>query len=193
MSLARLIDPDERLTGSGVAIRLLTLRDCSPRYLGWLQDPEVNRFLETRWREQTLDSVREFVAATSASDDSYLFAIVEASSGAHIGNLKLGPVNRHHAHADLSYFIGEKQHWGKGYATEAIALAVGFAFRRLGLNRVQAGVYEENVASARALEKAGFMLEGRFRRELRSAEGGSWQDHLWYGLLADEWSAQGNE
>jgi RimJ/RimL family protein N-acetyltransferase len=192
MRTAKLIEPGERLKGGGVDLRLVTLDDCTPRYLAWLDDPEVNRFLETRWREQSLGSVREFVAAMLESENDYLFAIEHAASRTHIGNIKVGPVNRNHFHADVSYFIGEKQYWGKGYATEAIALATQFAFERLKLNRVQAGLYQENAASGRALEKVGYVLEGTFRRQLRTASNGEWQDHLWYGLLKDEWIAPEN-
>src|SRR4051812_33418625 len=192
MAMAKLIGPGERLKGGRVDLRLATLEDCSARYLAWLQDPEVNRFLETRWREQSLASIREFVAGMLESANDYLFAIEDAASRTHIGNIKVGPINRTHLHADVSYFIGEKQYWGKGYATEAIALATAFAFERLKLNRVQAGLYEANGGSGRALEKVGYVLEGTFRRQLRTAANGSWQDHLWYGLLKDEWAAPQN-
>jgi hypothetical protein len=49
--VTRLITPGQRFSGSaaGISLRLVVLEDCTPRYLRWLQDPEVNRYLETRW------------------------------------------------------------------------------------------------------------------------------------------------
>jgi len=152
-----------------------------------LQDPQVNQFLETRWRAQSLDSIREFVLAVrSPESDSYLFAIVESSSSNHIGNIKIGPINSHHQCADVSYFIGMRECWGRGYATDAIRCAGEIGFGILGLERLQAGVYEKNAGSSRALEKAGYLFEGRLRRQLNSNDGR--QDHLWYGLLRNEFS-----
>ena len=120
-----------------------------------------------------------------ASSDNYLFAVIDKADRAHIGNIKVGPVNAMHSHADVSYFIGDRTRWNKGYATQAIRLAVAFGFETLGLHRLDAGVYESNGVSARALERAGFRLEGRFARKLRTSRDGPWEDHLWYGLLRD--------
>jgi ribosomal-protein-alanine N-acetyltransferase len=166
------------LQGNKISLRTVTVADCNETYVNWLADPLVNRFLETRWSDQTLDAIRKFVMNTSANADNYLFAIIETSTQKHIGNIKLGPTNRHHHYADVSYFIGERAAWGKGYATEAIQLVTQFAFEKLDLHRVQAGVYASNVASAKALEKAGFELEAVFKQQLWS--GSEWEDHLWF-------------
>jgi len=184
--MRRITDADEFRCGR-VALRLVRPDDCNERYLQWLKDGAVNRYLETRWTEQSLESIVHFVAAARAAQDSYLFAIIQRPPGRHIGNIRLGPINAHHGYGDISYFIGERDLWGQGYATEAIRCATDVGFRVLGLHRLQAGVYAENVASARALERVGYVLEGRFRRQLRSGEG--WEDHLWYGLLGDEFKA----
>lgn len=178
----RLISPEEVFKGDRVQLRLCTLHDCTERYVAWLADPLVARYLETRWRPQTLADVREFVASMLGADHSYLFAIV--FQGQHVGNIKVGPINRFHAHADVSYFVGDRSVWGQGIATDAIRVICRVAFDRLGLHRVQAGLYASNGGSRRALEKAGFQLEGNFRRQLQGAEG--WEDHLWFGLLRDD-------
>jgi [ribosomal protein S5]-alanine N-acetyltransferase len=182
---ARKLAQGEVLAGARVSLRLVEAADCSPRYEAWLADPEVNQYLETRWRPQPLESIREFVASMAESADNYLFAILEAAGPRHIGNLKVGPINANHGYADVSYFIGEKDCWGKGYATEAIRLAARFAFGRLGLHRLQAGLYASNLGSGRALEKAGYRKEGVFRGQLRNAAG-AWEDHHWYGLLRED-------
>lgn len=183
-SSERRIDPEERFEGEHVTLRPVTLADCTPRYLEWLLDPEVNRYLETRWSPQSIDTVIDFVSTMIDSSSSYLFAIVENEGSRHIGNLKIGPINTHHGFADLSYFIGERSFWGRGYASEAIRLASRIAFDRLGVRRLQAGLYEGNRGSARALEKAGFAFEARFIRQLRGPDG--LEDHLWYVRCADD-------
>ena len=181
----RLVQPHETFDGTHVVLRLLTVADCSDRYVGWLNDPEVARYLETRWSTQDLASVRAFVGAMVDSPDSYLFAILSKGDGRHVGNIKIGPIRRHHDYADVSFFIGERAVWGRGLASDAIRVATNVAFARLGLHRLQAGLYENNVGSARALEKAGYRFEARLRKQLRSDAG--WEDHLWYGVLREEW------
>lgn len=166
------------LQGSKISLRPLTLADCNETYANWLADPVINRYLETRWSEPSLAAITEFVTKMVADPDSYLFTIIEISTQKHIGNIKLGPVNRYHRYADIGYFIGEPQAWGKGYATEAIQLITTFAFTELKLHRVQAGVYASNIASAKALEKAGYVLEAVFKQQLWL--GSDWEDHLWY-------------
>lgn len=178
--------PGEWLRGEKVALRRAELSDCTERYVAWLADPDVNRFLETRYAEQTLDMIRGFVASMLASEHSHLFAIVDASSREHVGNIKIGPVVPRHLYADVSYFIGERSAWGKGYGTEAVRLVTRFGFERLGLQRCQAGLYESNIGSQRVLEKAGYTYEGRLRKQLRI--GDRWEDHVWFGALRDTWA-----
>jgi RimJ/RimL family protein N-acetyltransferase len=189
MTGGRRIAPGEILRGGGVSLRLATLEDCTARYESWLADPIVNQYLETRWRPQPLGGIREFVAGMLESADSYLFAIVENASGTHIGNIKVGPIAWNHLYADVSYFIGERACWGKGYATEAIRLVTGFAFQRLGLHRLQAGLYAGNGASGRALEKAGYRREAIFKSQLKNATG-AWEDHHWFACLKEDWRGE---
>ena len=60
--------------------------------------------------------------------------------------------------------------------------------QRLGLHRLQAGLYAGNVGSGRALEKAGYRRETVFACQLKNAVG-AWEDHVWYSLLRDDWTA----
>lgn len=159
-----------RLTGRRLALRAVTEADVSARYRDWLNDPTVNRYLETRFETQTLESVAQYVRRTAADPAQYFWAIRVGENGAHIGNIKLGPVNPHHGTADVTLFIGEKDAWGRGYATEAIALVSECAFRELGLEKLRAGAYAENTGSIRAFEKCGFHREGLLRSHA-AAEG----------------------
>lgn len=68
--------------------------------------------------------------------------------------------------------------------TEAVKLAVRFAFDEAGLHRVQAGVMPHNVRSIRVLEKAGFRNEGLSKRYLNI--NGVWKDHLIFARTSEE-------
>ena len=74
---------------------------------------------------------------------------LELKNNKHIGNLKIGPININHKTSEISYFIGDKKEWGKGYATESVKLAIKYSFDNLNLYKCIAGVYESNFASSK--------------------------------------------
>ena len=162
-----MIDRYIRLEGPRIILRPLTLDDVSGRYVSWLNDPEVNKYLETRFQEQTIETIREYVRAMHAAADVLFPAIILKNGGNHIGNIKLGPVIEEHRRGEISFFIGEKDYWGKGFATEAVRLLTDYALDKLGLNKVTAGCYSNNLGSQRVFEKLRYVIEGRFQRHYR--------------------------
>lgn len=76
--------------------------------------------------------------------------------------------------------------WGHGYATEAGHRLLQWAFDTLDLNRVQSETDTRNVASARVLEKLGFVLEGTLREDC--VVNGDVSDSWVYGLLRRDWA-----
>lgn len=88
--------------------------------------------------------------------------------------------------AALGYCLDEAA-WGHGYATEAAGAVLGWAFETLDLNRVQAETDTRNIASARVLEKLGFVREGTLREDC--VVDGDVSDSWVYGLLRREWGS----
>ena len=172
------------LVGEKVCLREALLSDCNDHYLGWLNDIEVNRFLETRLAPQSIETITEFVHKTNSSSDSYLCAIIHLESGRHIGNIKVGPIHPHYRRADISYFIGDRSVWGQGCSSEAVALMTRFTFRDLGVRKLKAFVREFNVGSRKVLERNDYMLEGVLKNEERYDENSEWEDIFVYGLLS---------
>lgn len=143
-----------------VELFLLAPRHVGDAYVSWLNAPEVNRFLESRFGEHSLESTRAYVA-TMLDSPQYLFLGIRLrASGRHVGNIKLGPVDRQHATADVGILVGDQAAWGKGVATSAIVQACAIARDCLQLRKLTAGCYASNVGSSRAFEKAGFTIEG---------------------------------
>jgi len=157
--MKRVIIPDD-LQGDVVCLRETLLSDCNATYLGWLNDKEVNRYLETRFSPQNIKTITEFVHKTNTTPDSYLCAIVHKQSGRHVGNVKVGPIHPCYRRADISYFIGDRSVWGQGCGTEAIALMTRFAFRDLGVRKLKAFVRAFNFGSSKVLVKK-WLLSGR--------------------------------
>jgi ribosomal-protein-alanine N-acetyltransferase len=173
-----------KLTGVKFFLRPIMQEDISLVYVGWLNDPEVNQYLETKYHTQTLETVRAFVTAKMKSSDEFLFAICDRQTKTHLGNIKIGPVNPHHKTADISLFIGDKSMWGKGAASEAIYLASNFAFSELKLNKLKAGCYARNLGSAKAFGKCGYQKEGVLRKSIIFE--GNAEDSFLFGVLPEE-------
>lgn len=88
---------------------------------------------------------------------------------------------------EIGYWLGEP-FWRKGIATAAVRAVVEYAFANFNIQRVQAGVFEWNPASARVLEKSGFRLEARMRKTV--VKDGHIIDQLLYVILREEWEAR---
>jgi [ribosomal protein S5]-alanine N-acetyltransferase len=151
---------DQPLRGERLTLKSLSATHASDRYLSWMHDARVTAYLETRFSPpKTTDDLERFIADCNTSTHSLLLGIFVGEE--HIGNIKLGPIDRNHAVGDIGILIGEPSSWGKGYASEAISLLRDHAFAQLGLAKLTAGCYAVNEGSTRAFLRAGFVEEGR--------------------------------
>lgn len=172
------------LRGARVYLRPLELTDATAEYVGWLNDPEVTRYLETGRYPVTRESVREYIRSFQGSRTSLAFAIIDRATGRHIGNVTLNHIDPIHRTADTGIMIGCKEFWGRGIAYEAWSLLIRYAFDRLNLRKIIAGAVVENRASIRTLEKLGFRVEGTFREE--KWVDGRYLDTVRLGLFREE-------
>ncbi|MPY34231.1 GNAT family N-acetyltransferase [Streptomyces adustus] len=111
-------------------------------------------------------------------------AVDRAADGVFLGWCSLTEWNPDHRSASLGYCFDDAA-WGHGYATEAARAVLRWAFDTLDLNRVQAETDTRNLASARVLEKLGFVREGTLREDC--VVHGEVSDSWVYGLIRREW------
>ncbi|MGL5850946.1 MAG: GNAT family N-acetyltransferase [Phycicoccus sp.] len=111
-------------------------------------------------------------------------AVERAADGAFVGWCTFTQWNPEYHSASLGYCFDDAA-WGRGYATEAAGALLQWAFDTLDLNRVQAETDTRNIASARVLEKLGFIREGTLREDC--VVDGDVSDSWVYGLLRREW------
>ncbi len=172
------------LEGNILNLRKLTKEDLTDRYLGWLNDRETVEFLESGRSPVSMDELEKFYTKITGAEDDVIFAIVDKSTGTHIGNIKIGNINRVHRYADMGILIGEKEFWGKGYGSEAIDLVLEYAFNNLNLNKVILGIYADNTRAVKLYEKVGFNKEGTIRNLLFRE--GKYHDKILMGILSEE-------
>jgi RimJ/RimL family protein N-acetyltransferase len=114
-------------------------------------------------------------------------AMDRATDGAFLGWCGLTRWNPDFRSASLGYCLTQAA-WGHGYATEAARALLQWGFDTLPLNRVQAEADTRNAASARVLEKLGFVHEGTLREDC--VVNGDVSDSWVYGLLRREWRSR---
>lgn len=172
------------LEGKRIYLREIKVEDVNQNYCGWMNDPDVNKYLESRFAAHSIVSLKKYVKNIISDRLNVFFAIILKTENKHIGNIKLGPINNVHNVADIGIIIGEKDCWGKGYATEAINLVVNYAFTRLNLHKITAGCYATNKGSLNAFLKAGFSQEGV--RKQHCFSDGKYVDDIVLGIIKSE-------
>ena len=155
------------MTKKKIILKKIDLKkNISKKYQNWMNDLEVHKFTEQKYRKHSISDIRKFVREKNKSNNEFLYGIFikEKNLYNHIGNIKLGPINYIHKHAEISYFIGEKDLWGKGFTTLAIKEIIKIA-KQKGIKKLKAGFVEMNVGSKKVLKKNGFKVEGRLKSE----------------------------
>lgn len=109
--------------------------------------------------------------------------VEERDSGKAIGTCGFLGYESEHYRAELGYDLLEN-YWGKGIMKEVVHEAVTFGFEKIGLNKIEAKITPENIASQRLLEKLGFSREGLLRQH--EFEKGSFVDILVMAKLKAE-------
>jgi RimJ/RimL family protein N-acetyltransferase len=120
-------------------------------------DPEVCRY----WSRPALQDhaaaaeLQQEIAQGFAARTLFQWGIAERSGADVIGTVTLASLSREHGRAEVGYAVARRV-WGQGYAGEALAELIAFAFRSLGLRRLEADVDPRNTRSVRVLERLRF-------------------------------------
>ncbi len=111
------------------------------------------------------------------------FLVCRSEDGRILGSINLSEIVRgSFQNSYVGYWIGV-EFANQGYMTEALKLAVEYAFESLGLHRLEANIRPENEPSIALVKSAGFELEGYSPRYLKIA--GEWCDHERWAIRND--------
>lgn len=141
--------------------KALSLENCTNEYVAWLNDEEVNFYLETGG-DYTIEKLRQFLTDIESNKEILFWAIYIKDTNKHIGNIKIDPISERHNRGEYGIMLGEKSEWGKGYAREATDAIVNYCFEEKKLHKITLGVVEDNANAVELYKKAGFVVEGRY-------------------------------
>lgn len=146
-----------------IYLRTLEHADVTQRYLDWFRNDSITSFLEVAGKSLTTEMVCAYMDKGKNDGTYFMQAICLTDGDLHIGNLKIGPIIQKHMISDLVCVIGDVEYWGKGLATEAIALGNEIAFEKYNVRKLHGQIYANNVGSIKAYCRAGWIVEGVVR------------------------------
>ena len=112
----------------------------------------------------SIDDGKLFIGIATKNSPPNILAI--EVNGEAAGAIGLHPQNDvYRKNAELGYWLAE-QYWGKGIVTQAIIQMVDYGFKNWDITRIYARPFGYNIASQRALEKAGFVLEAKLEKTI---------------------------
>ncbi|MGI8333718.1 GNAT family N-acetyltransferase [Actinomadura scrupuli] len=149
----------------------------------WHSDPEVMRWMNDGYPPSLAHLTKRLAERTPDSFERVML-FVETAEGRPIGIVVLRDTEPETGAAELDIYLGEKDTWGQGYATDAMRVICRYGFEKMRLHRIWLTVVAENAAARRVYEKVGFLEEGRMRDAFR--RDGRWHDLIVMGLLEGE-------
>ena len=153
----------------------------------WINDADAAR-LDLAYRPTDWSTFYSWTESLSKDQTRIVFSIRKLNEPPSIGFVGFSCINAVHRSADLSIRIGEEADRHRGYGTEAIRLALDFAWRHMNLHRIALTALAHNERAIRTFEAAGFEREGLSRSACFIA--GRWCDVVTMGALSPA-SSQG--
>lgn len=178
--------PDPPLSGDGLVLRLWGDVDIVP-LVACCADEEFARWLDQVPQPYTERDARDYIAQMRRNwreGTAANFAITKAG-GEPIGSIGVHWLDHDQGVAEVGYWVANAAR-GQGIATNVVRLVARWALGEVGAERLQLRADEENLASCRVAEKAGFTREGLLRSVRYNARLGRRSNFVMYSLLPDE-------
>lgn len=166
-----------------LTLRKIRISDIDDLY-EYCKKPESSRY--SNWTpHESIKVTRDFVywlQGRYIKKQCYTFCV--EYYGKVIGTASYMSFDENHGTVEIGYGINS-DYWHKGLGRQIVMALVGFAFQKLGVQRVYAKVMPENVASSSLLKKCGFTYEGTARKSEYIK--GEYIDVETYAILKEEY------
>lgn len=167
-------------------LRPMTEADVTPKYLSWLNDPEIRKYLGIRHKQGLFrrEEVEEFLK-TADRNSRFHWGIY--LNGDHVGNVSCSAWSLENHWIDISYLVGDRSVQGRGIATLAVGAAMQYLFEKKEFHRIQADAVVENKASIRVMEKLKMRKDAQLREAAYFPLQNRFTDLVIYSALRKEW------
>jgi [ribosomal protein S5]-alanine N-acetyltransferase len=152
------LDRKVEIASERFLLRELTEDDVTERYLSWLSNTEVRKFIAAAAKTKSLSDLKQYVRDRIGRNDILFLGIFEKNSGLHIGNIKYEPVNSDLGYAIMGILIGDADYRGKNVTTEVLFASARWLKAHRNTKQIVLGVSKNNPVAIRAYEKVGFAV-----------------------------------
>jgi [ribosomal protein S5]-alanine N-acetyltransferase len=166
-------------------LKPLQKNDVGGRYLEWMRDEEITRFLYAQHREQTIESIQEYVSSFD-NISSFLFGIfvTDTKPLVHIGNITLR-CNLTLGNGMMGAMIGDKEYWGHAVVLEVREKLLEFAFDTLELFKISGGCAATNAPAIYNYRRQKWQMDGI--QKLHTVMDGKRVDVVNFAMFRDDW------
>lgn len=174
-----------KLTTRRLVLRSLRKTDANDLFSHG-SDPEIHRYMGSEPYAAKVDALKTIEACGVSREkvQVLIWAMELKATGRVIGLCGFNPVAPTQARANLTFELS-RELWHRGLAIEAAARVIRYGHRELRLNRMGGYCWQENIASARVMEKVGMKYEGLLR-QLQFAKG-AYHDLRFYSHLPSDY------
>ena len=171
------------IKGKNIILRPFDQSDITKWYR-WFNNPNVIYYMDRCVSRNTPAKQLAYLKGMDKSKTDIQLAIVLKNNNELIGTIGLHQIDRRNRNADISILIGETKYWGKGLGKEIVCYLIKYAFDVIGLNKLTAGMAEDNKGSYNLFASLGFKKEGILRKQLFKR--GNYINVIKQGLLREE-------
>ena len=152
--------------GKRIYLRELEEEDASQEYCNWINNPTVNKYLETR--KTTIEELKKYIREKKENENCLFWGIFIKATDKHIGNVKLEPIDWKKKNATIGLLIGDKGYWGQGLCVDVEKTLIKNAFKKLKINKIDGGVISDNRGALVCALQAGFKIDNFSQRRLNT-------------------------
>ncbi len=159
-NIASVLPPDKHIyiQGRNLSLESISSMQITEKYLGWLQDKEVNRFLDVAKDEISLEKIITYINTLRNRGNCDLLAITSNHDARHLGNVSITEMSEETGHATYGIMVGETGHPLSNIAgSEATLLIIDYLFSHEFISQIREGANIENKRASSLLTKIGFL------------------------------------
>ena len=170
------------ILGKKTFLRPFEVRDITEEYISWLNNPEVTRFSNQRFKIHNRESSELYLNSFKGTDNLF-FLILDLESKKAIGTLTCY-ISLNHQSVDIGILIGEIDTWGKGFGQDAWDAIMNWLLNKKGFRKITAGTLSVNKGMVKLMERSGMEFEAR--RKKQEILEGEFIDLVYYAKFNDE-------
>jgi [ribosomal protein S5]-alanine N-acetyltransferase len=165
-------------------IRGITIEEHNNVFKNYGKEEIMNFFGFTSEEQFQTEENKYLGGLTTHRLSVFFFHLIEKESSKVIGDCAFHNWYAIHSRSEIGYGMRAEEYKNKGYMKEALLPILDYGFSQLNLNRVEAFIGTQNIASQKLVTRYGFQQEGRLRSHY--CKDGVIEDSLVFGLLKQD-------